>query len=85
MTVAKLHDPDGHYNIVEGAAPIEFLLDRVKSPWSTMNQTEIPRDLSTFEAFIRAACAGSRRYYRRRVQGRRDDGGGDSRRHLRHV
>jgi len=32
MTVAKLHDPDGHYNIVEGAAPIEFLLDRVKSP-----------------------------------------------------
>ena len=53
MTVAKLHDPDGHYNIVEGAAPIEFLLDRVKSPWSTMNQTEIPRDLSTFEAFIR--------------------------------
>ena len=53
MTVAKLHDPDGHYNIVEGAAPIEFLLDRVKSPWSTINQTEIPRDLSTFEAFIR--------------------------------
>jgi defect-in-organelle-trafficking protein DotB len=53
MTVAKLLDPDGHYNIVEGAAPIEFLLDRVKSPWSTMNQTEIPRDLSTFEAFIR--------------------------------
>ena len=53
MTVAKLLDPEGHYNIVEGAAPIEFLLDRVKSPWSTMNQTEIPRDLSTFEAFIR--------------------------------
>ena len=53
MTVAKLLDPEGHYNIVEGAAPIEFLLDRVKSPWSTINQTEIPRDLSTFEAFIR--------------------------------
>jgi defect-in-organelle-trafficking protein DotB len=53
MTMAKLLDPDGHYNILEGAAPIEFLLDRVKSPSSTINQTEIPRDLSTFEAFIR--------------------------------
>lgn len=53
MTMAKLLDPEGHYNILEGAAPIEFLLDRVKSPSSTINQTEIPRDLQTFEAFIR--------------------------------
>jgi defect-in-organelle-trafficking protein DotB len=53
MTVAKLLDPDGHYNILEGAAPVEFLLDRIKSPSSTINQTEIPRDLPSFEAFIR--------------------------------
>ena len=53
FTMAKLEDPNGHYNIAEGAAPIEFLLDRVKSPCSTINQTEIPRDLPTFEAFIR--------------------------------
>jgi defect-in-organelle-trafficking protein DotB len=53
MTMAKLLDPEGHFNIVEGAAPVEFLLDRVKSPSSTITQTEIPRDLPTFEAFIR--------------------------------
>ena len=53
MTVAKLSDPNGHYNISEGAAPVEFLLDRFKSPSSTMAQTEIPRDLPTFERFIR--------------------------------
>ena len=55
MTVAKLQDPDGHYNILEAAAPVEFLLERLmlKSPSSTINQTEIPRSLPTFEAFIR--------------------------------
>ena len=53
MTVAKLLDPEGHYNIVEGAAPVEFLLERVSSPSSTMNQTEIPRDMPSFPAFIR--------------------------------
>ncbi len=53
FTVAKLRDPNGHYNIVEGAAPIEFLLDRLEGPTSTIAQTEIPRDLPTFEAFIR--------------------------------
>ena len=53
MTMAKLADPDGHHNIAEGAAPVEFLLDRVKSPSSTISQTEIPRDLPSFEAFIR--------------------------------
>lgn len=53
MTVAKLNDPNGHYNILEGAAPIEFLLDRAASPSSTIAQTEIPRDLPSFEAFIR--------------------------------
>ena len=53
MTVAKLLDPDGHYNIVESAAPVEFLLERVHGVSSTMNQTEVPRDLPTFAAFIR--------------------------------
>ena len=53
MTVAKLLDPQGHYDIVEGAAPFEFLLEQVKSPSSSIDQTEIPRDLPTFEAFIR--------------------------------
>ncbi len=55
MTAAKLKDPDGHYNIVEGAAPVEFLLEQIRSPSSTMNQTEIPRDLPTFAAFVRGA------------------------------
>ena len=54
MTVAKLQDPDGHYNILEGAAPIEFLLNNVPSPSSTIEQTEIPRDIPSFEAFIRS-------------------------------
>ena len=53
MTVAKLQTRMDNYNIVEGAAPIEFLLERVRSPSSTINQTEIPRDLPTFAAFIR--------------------------------
>ena len=53
FTVDKLLDPNMHCNIAEGAAPIEFLLDRLKSPSSTINQTEIPQDLPTFEAFIR--------------------------------
>lgn len=53
MTLAKLRDPDGHYDIVEGSAPIEFLFDRVDSPTSTINQSEIPRDLPDFLEFIR--------------------------------
>ena len=53
MTVAMLLDPDGHYNILEAAAPVEFLLERVKGINSTINQSEIPRDLPTFAAFIR--------------------------------
>ena len=53
MTVAKLMDPEGHYNIVEGAAPVEFLLERMRGPSSTINQTEIPRDMPFFAAFIR--------------------------------
>ena len=32
MTVAKLLDPEGNFNIVEGAAPVEFLLERVRGP-----------------------------------------------------
>lgn len=53
ITVAKIMDPDGNYNIVEGAAPVEFLLDGLKGPSSTIDQCEIPRDLASFEAFIR--------------------------------
>jgi len=55
MTVAKLADPEGNFNIVEGAAPVEFLLERVRGPCSTINQTEIPRDLPSFAAFVRGA------------------------------
>jgi defect-in-organelle-trafficking protein DotB len=55
MTVAKLQDPVGHYNIVEGAAPVEFLLERVRGVTSTINQSEIPRDLPSFAAFVRGA------------------------------
>lgn len=55
LTVAKLRDPTGHRDIVEAAAPIEYLLEQVVGPTSTMNQTEIPRDMSTFAAFIRGA------------------------------
>ena len=55
MTVAKLMDPEGHFNIVEGAAPVEFLLERVRGLSSTINQTEIPRDLPSFAAFVRGA------------------------------
>jgi len=55
MTVAKLLDPEGNFNIVEGAAPVEFLLERVRGLSSTINQTEIPRDLPSFAAFVRGA------------------------------
>lgn len=55
MTVAKLRDPNGNYNIVEGAAPVEFLLERVRGVTSTINQSEIPRDLPSFAAFVRGA------------------------------
>ena len=53
ITIDKLMDPGGNYNILEAAAPVEFLLDRLKGPSSTIDQCEIPRDLPTFEAFIR--------------------------------
>ena len=55
MTVEKLLDPTGNFDIIEGAAPVEFLLERVRGPTSTMNQTEIPRDLPSFAAFVRGA------------------------------
>ena len=54
-TVAKLLDPDGNFNILEAAAPVEFLLERHRGPCPTINQTEIPRDLPSFAAFIRGA------------------------------
>ena len=81
MTVAKLMDPDGHYNIVEGAAPVEFLLERVRGPSSTMNQTEIPRDLPSLRGVHprlhapRADRHHRRRMPRQRDHGRRDPGG----------
>ena len=53
ITVAKLMDPGGNYNILAAEAPIEFLLDRLKGPSSTIDQCEIPRGLPSFEAFIR--------------------------------
>ena len=52
---AKIEEPAGNYDIVEAAAPVEFLLERVKGPSSTMNQTGIPRDLPTFATFVRGA------------------------------
>src|SRR4051812_15508504 len=52
---AKIEDPCGNYDVVEAAAPVEYLMERVRGPSSTMNQTEIPRDLPTFAAFVRGA------------------------------
>ena len=52
---AKVEDPGGNFDIVEAAAPVEFLMERIRGPNSTMNQTEIPRDLPTFAAFVRGA------------------------------
>ena len=52
---AKIEDPKGNFDIVEAAAPVEFLMERIRGPNSTMNQTEIPRDLPTFAAFVRGA------------------------------
>jgi defect-in-organelle-trafficking protein DotB len=54
MNRARLEDPHGHYDIVEGAAPIELLYDRVERGSSTIAQLEIPRDLPDFQEFIRA-------------------------------
>jgi defect-in-organelle-trafficking protein DotB len=52
---AKLEDQAGNFDIVEAAAPVEFLMERIRGPNSTMNQTEIPSDLPTFAAFVRGA------------------------------
>jgi defect-in-organelle-trafficking protein DotB len=48
-------DPHGHHNIIECAEPIEFLLDRVRSATSTITQSEIPRNLPSFDAFMEGA------------------------------
>jgi defect-in-organelle-trafficking protein DotB len=53
MTVAKLMDPNGNYDIAEGAAPIEFQMERLHGATSRMNQIEIPRDVKSSPAFIR--------------------------------
>ena len=84
MTKAKLDDPDGNYDIVEGAAPIEFLLERVRGSSSTMNQTEIPRDIPSFSAVHpRLHAARADRHHCRRMPRQRDDGGRDPGSHLR--
>ena len=57
MTVAKLQDPAGHFNIVEAAAPVEFLLERVRGPSSTINQTEVSQPLCV------VPCGANRRYH----------------------
>ena len=54
MSVEKLLDPDGHFRIHEGAAPVEFMLDQIKSPSSVIRHSEIPRNVLTFDEFIRA-------------------------------
>ncbi len=47
-------DPALHINIATGEAPIEFLLEHVAGPsGSKIKQTEIPRQLKSFGAFIR--------------------------------
>lgn len=51
----RLEDPACHCNIVEGSAPTELLFDRVRSVNATIMQTEIPRKMASFDAFIRAA------------------------------
>jgi defect in organelle trafficking protein DotB len=55
MTVEKLRDPDAHRNIIECAEPVEFLLDRVESPTSSISQSEIPRNVKSFEDFMAGA------------------------------
>ena len=55
MTVEKLRDPDAHRNIIECAEPVEFLLDRVESVTSTISQSEIPRNVKSFEDFMAGA------------------------------
>ncbi|HTV32453.1 MAG TPA: ATPase, T2SS/T4P/T4SS family [Methylocella sp.] len=52
MTVAKLENPNGDYNIVEAGAPLEFRLDRPRNTSSTIAQSEVPRDFRTFGSFI---------------------------------
>jgi defect in organelle trafficking protein DotB len=53
--VEKLRDPDAHRNIIECAEPVEFLLDRVESPTSSISQSEIPRNVKSFEEFMAGA------------------------------
>jgi defect in organelle trafficking protein DotB len=55
MTVEKLRDPEAHRNIIECAEPVEFLLDRVESLTSTISQSEIPRNVKSFEEFMAGA------------------------------
>lgn len=52
---ARLEDPDLHCDIIEGSEPLELLYDLVPRRHATISQVEIPRDVSTFAGFIRAA------------------------------
>lgn len=54
IQVDKVKDPTVHCHIACGEAPVEFLLEGVRGPTgSTINQTEIPRNLASFEDFVR--------------------------------
>jgi defect-in-organelle-trafficking protein DotB len=54
IQVDKLLDPTVHCHIATGEAPVEFLLESVTGPTgSTINQSEIPRNLASFEDFVR--------------------------------
>lgn len=54
LLLHKLKHPSGNYNIATGEAPIEYLLESVPThTTSTINQSEIPENLPSFQAFIR--------------------------------
>ena len=54
IQVDKLQDPTVHCQIATGEAPVEFLLEGISGPTgSRINQTEIPRNLASFEDFVR--------------------------------
>ena len=59
---------------MEAAAPVEFLLERVKGPSSTMNETGDPaRSADLRHVRARGDVARADRHHRRRVPRQRDD------------
>ena len=82
MTVAKLLDPDGHYDIVEGAAPIEFLLEPGQEPVLVHRPDRDPaRPAELRGVHPRLLAARAHRHHRRRVPRRPNHGSGGQRRH----